>query len=232
MLLDDELLGLSFLKLICEQIPDIEVVKAFNNPVIFVDEFKNYDFDFCILDIEMPEINGLEVAKIIENKPIIFTTAYTEFAADAYDLNAVDYVRKPVKIERLQQAISKVKLFYSTQKTKSKSFQINTNKGKSIIFFDQLFSISTSEIDSRDKEARLTDGSTLVLKNISFEKLKLLLPPTEFVQINKKEIIAISSILSFTYDQILVKIPFESESQKKYVLSEVYRTDFILKVRI
>ena len=232
MLLDDELLGLSFLKLICEQIPDIEVVKAFNNPVIFVDEFKNYDFDFCILDIEMPEINGLEVAKIIENKPIIFTTAYTEFAADAYDLNAVDYVRKPVKIERLQQAISKVRLFYSTQKTKSKSFQINTNKGKSIIFFDQLFSISTSEIDSRDKEARLTDGSTLVLKNISFEKLKQLLPPTEFVQINKKEIIAISSILSFTYDQILVKIPFESESQKKYVLSEVYRTDFILKVRI
>jgi len=232
LLLDDELLGLSFLKLICEQIPDIEVVKAFNNPVIFVDEFKNYDFDFCILDIEMPEINGLEVAKIIENKPIIFTTAYTEFAADAYDLNAVDYVRKPVKIERLQQAISKVRLFYSTQKTKSKSFQINTNKGKSIIFFDQLFSISTSEIDSRDKEARLTDGSTLVLKNISFEKLKQLLPPTEFVQINKKEIIAISSILSFTYDQILVKIPFESESQKKYVLSEVYRTDFILKVRI
>ena len=220
------------MKLICEQIPDIEVVKAFNNPVVFVDEFNNYDFDFCILDIEMPEINGLEVAKIIENKPIIFTTAYTEFAADAYDLNAVDYVRKPVKIERLQQAISKVRLFYSTQKTKSKSFQINTNKGKSIIFFDQLFSISTSEIDSRDKEARLTDGSTLVLKNISFEKLKLLLPPTEFVQINKKEIIAISSILSFTYDQILVKIPFESESQKKYVLSEVYRTDFILKVRI
>ena len=232
MLLDDELLGLSFLKLICEQIPDIEVVKAFNNPVIFVHEFNNYDFDFCILDIEMPVINGLEVAKIIENKPIIFTTAYTEFAADAYDLNAVDYVRKPVKIERLQQAISKVKLFYSTQKTKSKSFKINTNKGKSIIFFDQLFSISTSEIDSRDKEARLTDGSTLVLKNISFEKLKQLLPPTEFVQINKKEIIAISSILSFTYDQILVKIPFESESQKKYVLSEVYRTDFILKVRI
>ena len=220
------------MKLICEQIPDIEVVKAFNNPVIFVDEFNNYDFDFCILDIEMPEINGLEVAKIIENKPIIFTTAYTEFAADAYDLNAVDYVRKPVKIERLQQAISKVRLFYSTQKTKSKSFQINTNKGKSIIFFDQLFSISTSEIDSRDKEARLTDGSTLVLKNISFEKLKQLLPPTEFVQINKKEIIAISSILSFTYDQILVKIPHESDSQKKYVLSEVYRTDFILKVKI
>jgi len=230
--LDDELLGLSFLKLICEQIPDIEVVKAFNNPSVFIAEFENYDFDFCILDIEMPEINGLQVAKLIGNKPVIFTTAYTEFAADAYDLNAVDYVRKPVKVERLQQAISKVKLLFSTQKTKRISFQINTNKGKSIVFFDQLFSISTSEIDSRDKDARLTDGSSLVLKNISFEKLKQLLPSAEFIQINKKEMIATNSILSFTYDQILVKIPFEMDIQKKYVLSEVYRNDFILKVRI
>lgn len=230
--MDDELLGLSFLKLICEQIPDIEVVKAFNNPSVFIAEFENYDFDFCILDIEMPEINGLQVAKLIGNKPVIFTTAYTEFAADAYDLNAVDYVRKPVKVERLQQAISKVKLLFSTQKTKRKSFQINTNKGKSIVFFDQLFSISTSEIDSRDKDARLTDGSSLVLKNISFEKLKQILPPTEFIQINKKEMIATNSILSFTYDQILVKVPFDNDSQKKYVLSEVFRTDFILKVKI
>ena len=230
--MDDELLSLSFLKLICEQIEDIEVVKAFNNPQTFLSEYSKYDFDFCILDIEMPEINGLQVAKLIENKPVIFTTAYTEFAADAYDLNAVDYVRKPVKVERLQQAISKVKLLFSTQKTKRQSFQINTNKGKSIVFFDQLFSISTSEIDSRDKDARLTDGSSLVLKNISFEKLKQILPPAEFIQINKKEMIATNSILSFTYDQILVKVPFDNDSQKKYVLSEVFRTDFILKVKI
>ncbi len=230
--MDDELLSLSFLKLICEQIEDIEVVKAFNNPQTFLSEYSKYDFDFCILDIEMPEINGLQVAKLIGNKPVIFTTAYTEFAADAYDLNAVDYVRKPVKVERLQQAISKVKLLFSTQKTKRQSFQINTNKGKSIVFFDQLFSISTSEIDSRDKDARLTDGSSLVLKNISFEKLKQILPPAEFIQINKKEMIATNSILSFTYDQILVKVPFDNDSQKKYVLSEVFRTDFILKVKI
>jgi hypothetical protein len=230
--LDDELLGLSFLKIICEQLPDIEVVKAFNNPTVFIAEFENYDFDFCILDIEMPEINGLQVAKIVGNKPVIFTTAYTEFAADAYDLNAIDYIRKPVKVERLQQAISKVRLLFTTQKTKPQSFQINTNKGQSIIFFDQLFSISTSEIDSRDKDAILTDGSTLVLKNISFEKLKLVLPRTDFVQINKKEMIATNSILSFTYDQILIKIPFYSDVEKKYVLSEVYRTDFILKVKI
>jgi DNA-binding LytR/AlgR family response regulator len=180
----------------------------------------------------MPEFNGLQVAKLIGNKPVIFTTAYTEFAADAYDLNAIDYVRKPVKVERLQLAISKLRMLFTTQKTKPKSFQINTNKGKSIILFDQLFSISTSEIDSRDKVAQLTDGSKLILKNISFEKLKQLLPPSEFVQINKKEMLSTNSILSFTYDQIEVKIPFETDVQKKYVLSEVYRTDFILKVRI
>ena len=89
----------------CEQIPDLEVVRAFNNPQVLLTEIENLDFDFCILDIEMPQLNGLQVAKLLKGKPVIFTTAYKEYAADAFDMDAVDYVQKPVKIERLHQAI-------------------------------------------------------------------------------------------------------------------------------
>lgn len=69
LLLDDELPGLTYLKMLCEQIPDLEVVRAFDNPVKFLEEVKNLDFDFCILDIEMPEMNCLQIANLLNGKP-------------------------------------------------------------------------------------------------------------------------------------------------------------------
>ncbi|MCH5688586.1 response regulator [Niabella sp. W65] len=60
-------------------------------------ELSRLEFDFCILDIEMPEMNGLQVAALLNGRPVVFTTAYKEYAAEAFDLDAVDYIRKPVK---------------------------------------------------------------------------------------------------------------------------------------
>ena len=82
-----------YLKMLCEGLPTLEVVKAFNSPVTFLAEAPNLQFDLCIMDIEMPGMNGLEVAQMLGGKPIIFTTAYKEYAAEAYDLDVVDYVR-------------------------------------------------------------------------------------------------------------------------------------------
>jgi DNA-binding NarL/FixJ family response regulator len=62
-ILDDELLAISYLKLLCEQIENVEVVKAFNDPKIFLNEIENLDCNVCILDIEMPGINGFRLQK-------------------------------------------------------------------------------------------------------------------------------------------------------------------------
>ncbi|WP_259130319.1 LytR/AlgR family response regulator transcription factor [Chryseobacterium ginsenosidimutans] len=62
-ILDDELLAISYLKLLCEQIDNVEVVKAFNDPKIFLSEIEKIDCNVCILDIEMPGMNGLQVAE-------------------------------------------------------------------------------------------------------------------------------------------------------------------------
>ncbi|MEC5171612.1 LytR/AlgR family response regulator transcription factor [Chryseobacterium nepalense] len=117
-ILDDELLAISYLKLLCEQIENVEVVKAFNDPNLFLNEIENIDCNVCIVDIEMPGMNGLQVAEHIpDSKKIIFTTAYKEYAAEAFDLNVVDYVRKPIKRERLAQAFEKAgKLVQNTHK--------------------------------------------------------------------------------------------------------------------
>lgn len=229
-MLDDELPGLAYLKMLCEQIDSLEVVKAFNNPASLLAELPKIDFDICILDIEMPGVNGLQVASQLRGKPVIFTTAYKEYAADAFDLDAIDYVRKPIQRERLEQAIDKA-VKRLQQETPEKSFaQFNTDKGKAIIFFDQLCYLQSSSVDARDKVARLSDGSILTLKNVSFEKLQVILPDNEFCRVNKQAMINIRFVKLFSADEIVTSIP-ENGDFLKVSLNDVYRTEFIRKVK-
>jgi len=232
LLLDDELPSLTYLKILCEQLPELEVVKTFNSSVTMLNEISQLEFDLCILDIEMPHTNGLQIASLLKGKPVIFTTAYKDYAADAFDLNAVDYVRKPVSLDRLQQAVVKAQSRLKNG-VETKSFiQINTDKGKGLIYFNQLCYVKASEIDSRDKIAQLVDGTLITLKNISFEKLLHMLPESDFVRINKKELIAIKSVQAFSFDEIITTIQTEPGQPLKLILSEVYRNDLIKKVKV
>jgi len=232
LLLDDELPGLTYLKMLCEQIPELEVVKAFNRPDLFLAETAHLDFDLCILDIEMPQINGIEVAHLLKGKPVIFTTAHKEYAAEAFDLDAVDFVRKPIQLERLQKAVQKATKQIADTKRIKKFIYLNTDQGKSLIYFDRICFLKASAIDSRDKDVLLKDGSTIRLKNISFEKLQSILPPTMFCRINKQEIIAIDSVLHFSFDQITSNLQNEQNKPLMFYLSEVYRNAFLEKVKI
>ena len=230
LLLDDELPGLSYLKLLCEQIPELEVVRAFNDPEIFLSAFPGLDFDLCILDIEMPGTNGIEVAALLKDKPVIFTTAYKDYATDAFDLDAIDYLVKPVKFERLQQAVNKAVQRLASENKTRKYIRLNTDKGNALLYFDQLVYVKTSDIDSRDKAAFLENGTTQLLKNISFEKLISFLPSGDFCRINKKELVALRKVSHFSNDQITTNIYLQSEMPLTLTLGDAYRTDFIGKV--
>lgn len=232
-LLDDELPGLAYLKMLCDQIPQLEVVKAFNNPGVFMDEMTNIDFDLCILDIEMPEMNGLQIANLLKGKPVIFTTAYKDYAADAFDLQALDYIRKPIILERLRQAVEKaVKQYGNSTGDERRTFiQLNTNKGKAILFFDKIAFIKSCETDSRDKILMLFDGEEFVLKNITFEKMASILPSADFCRVNKKEMIALKAVKLFSYDEIITTLMTNQHKNIRIVLSEIYRHVFLQKVK-
>ena len=230
LLLDDELPGLSYLKLLCEQMPELEVVRAFNNPEIFLKEFPALEFDLCILDIEMPGTNGIELAALLKGKPVIFTTAYKDYATDAFDLDAIDYVIKPVKPERLRQAVIKAIQRINPEIKTTQHLRLNTDKGIAWLDISQLVYVRTSEIDSRDKTAYLTNGTNLQLKNISFEKLISLLPSAGFCRVNKQELIAMNTVQYFSNNQITTSIYLQSEKPLILTLGEPYRTSFISKI--
>lgn len=225
LLLDDELPGLAYLKMLCEQIPNLEVVKAFNDPALFLKEVHHLHFDFCIIDIQMPHLNGLQVAGMLGSKPIIFATAYTEFAAEAYDLDVIDYIRKPIEKTRLETAIGKIERRLETASVTDQSILVNTHHGRSVIYFRDISYISTSVIDARDKEVFLAGGKSVLIKNMNFEKLQQLLPSSEFIRINKKQLLAKKIIRSYTSSEITSSLADQHGNALRFNLSDTYRED-------
>lgn len=230
LLLDDELPGLTYLKMLCEQLPEVQVVKAFDNPKQLLEEAPSLEFDACILDIEMGEIDGLQVANILKDKAIIFVTAYKEYAAEAFDLNAVDYVRKPIGRNRLEQAINKAISRVQMVEPEKNFVQLNSEKGKVLLYFNQINYISISPVESRDKIVYLENNKNLILKNISFDKLLSLLPEKQFCRINKKELISLKIIQYFSFDEIISTILLDN-TPIHFSLSDAYREDFMRKTQ-
>lgn len=232
LLLDDELPGLTYLKMLCEQIPELEIIKAFNDPQKLLDEVPKLDFDLCISDIEMPGIDGLTLANLLQNKLVIFTTAYKNYAAEAFDINAVDYITKPVTKERLEKAVAKALERFQKVDVSKKFIHLNTDKGKSLLYFDQIQYIKTAAVDSRDKEVYLADGGIVILKNINFGSLLNQLPKAEFSRVNKKEIIALSAVQFFNHNEITLTLHEKNGKPIVLVLSETYKNVFLAKVKL
>lgn len=225
--MEDEIVSLKYLKLLCEQNNDLEIVKVYNDPQLFLESVKSIDFDLCIMDIEMPGINGLKVAEYLPGKQIIFITAYKEYAVDAFELEAADYLVKPVVKERFDLAIKKALRNFTLKFHADKNIQLQTDKGKSIINPDSIIYIRASEIDSRDKVIVLSTNEVLTLKNISFEKLLNLLPESFFCQVNKKEVISKNYIRHYSNKQLVLAVNEPEKISFTITISEQYRKLFL-----
>lgn len=217
--------------MLCEQIPELEIVKVFDNPEKLISEIPKLDFDLCISDIEMPGIDGLSLAHLLQDKLLIFITAYKDYAAEAFNIDAVDYITKPVKKERLQKAVIKALERFTKEAVFLKSIQLNTDKGKAVLYFHQIISIKTADADSRDKQLLLNDGSFMVLKNINFETLLKELPEAQFCRVNKKEIIALKAVKFYNHNEIVLNYADTNGKYASIALSETYRPEFLMKVK-
>lgn len=116
-MVDDELLALELLEKQVEKIEHIDIVGKYTNPADSLELVKKGEVHVAFLDIQMPDIDGLELAeRMLEIDPqlsIVFTTAYNEYAVEAFELDAIDYLIKPVKVERLEKTMQRL---YKEQK--------------------------------------------------------------------------------------------------------------------
>lgn len=108
LLIDDEPLALRVLVNHIEKIPWLHIVKSCTNPLEALEELKKHKIDLIFLDIQMPELSGLDFLDALSSPPaVIFTTAYRQFAADAFDLDGLDYLIKPIAFPRFMKAVNK-----------------------------------------------------------------------------------------------------------------------------
>lgn len=120
-IVDDEILARKVLEDYCSKIDNFELVLSTGNPLEFVNFTQQNNIDLIFLDIEMPELNGMEILRSMINPPkVILTTAYSEYALESYNYGVVDYLLKPVKIERFLKAINKVSFSKITQTKKNR----------------------------------------------------------------------------------------------------------------
>ena len=218
--------------MLCEQIPELETVKAFDNPKKLLSEIPELDFDLLISDIDMPGMTGLNLANQLQHKLVIFATAHKEYAVDAFDIDAVDYITKPVTKERLQKAVVKALERFNKPSVVRKFIQCNTDKGKVLLYFDQVQYVRIAANDSRDKEVLLKDGSFIILKNINFDSLLKQLPEVDFCRVNKKEMIAMTAVKFFNHNEITLHHQIENKKFTVVALNETYRLDFLTKAKI
>lgn len=110
--IDDEPLALRLIREYISRFDDIALLRSFDDGIQALDYLEKEDVDLLIVDINMPDINGLQlVERLGSRKPlIVFTTAYRDYAVEGFQLDAVDYILKPVTFERLEIAIQKVRL--------------------------------------------------------------------------------------------------------------------------
>jgi DNA-binding LytR/AlgR family response regulator len=119
-IVDDEILARKVLEDYCSKIDNFELVLSTGNPLEFVNFAQQNDVDLIFLDIEMPELNGMEILRSMIKPPkVILTTAYSEYALESYNYGVVDYLLKPVKIERFLKAINKVSASKITEPKKN-----------------------------------------------------------------------------------------------------------------
>ncbi len=226
-LLDDDLNGLEYLRLLCDRIGGVQVVRCFNDPLRFLQEEPTLSYDVALLDIDMPGLNGLQVAQRLKDRPVIFTTAHERFAADAFDQEAIDFIRKPITRERLERGLDKTREHLAHQTRSAGTITVMTDRGRTLVRTSDIRWITTPDQEKRDKLMYLNNGLVLRLKTISLDQLLALLPAHGFARPNRSDIVALSAVQLIAGD--LVHLPHDPTdgTEVKRPLGAAYREAFL-----
>lgn len=231
---DDEFLALNLLENFAQQVPDLEIVAKTKSPMEALNILRQEQIDLLFLDIQMPVLSGNALLKTLRNPPAtIFTTAYSEYAIEAFDLNAVDYLLKPFSFERFIQAINKARTFLTIPNTPPLS-QEKLPEPQAQEFFSAKVDGKIHKIYLKDilfieglKEyVRIvcTNQRYVILE--SLKNLEKTLPHPSFLRVHKSFIVAKKHVQSLNGNLLEIdnhKIPI-SRSKKDEIIQTIFHS--------
>nr|WP_315195502.1 LytTR family DNA-binding domain-containing protein [uncultured Flavobacterium sp.] len=233
-IIDDEPLAVDLLVEFVGRVDSLELVTTFTNAIDAISIINQSEIDLIFLDIEMPHFSGIDFINAIEKKPlIIFTTAYSNYAVEGFNLGAVDYLVKPIPFNRFLKAVLRAQQILAP-----KSLPIpNQITSAPEIEHDFMFvraeyenvKINFSDIlfieGLKDYVKIYTSDNKYTLTLISLIKLENLLSSKGFARIHRSYIINIKHIKSIQKNKVLI-------AEKRIPISESYKTSFFEKINI
>lgn len=193
--LDDEPLALEVIDSFCGRIEGIQLSKTFTSAAEAAAYLRKHPVDLIFLDIQMPDINGIDFYKGLESAPLlILTTAYPEFAVEGFNINAVDFLLKPISFARFEQAVKKAKDTFSVSQNSPQS----ENRYLMVRSEYSLVKIPYAEIlyiETLDDYIKIhQEGRKMVLTIMSLRKAMEKLPAGEFVRVHRSFVVPMKRI--------------------------------------
>jgi len=214
-IIDDEELARTLLKGYIEKLAFLTLKGDFENPLHAISTLKTNTIDVIFLDIQMPDLKGTDFAKTIDSKTnIIFTTAYSEYALEGFDLNALDYLLKPISFPRFLKAVNKLSASNETYNEKTITI-------KSGYDFHKLKINDITHIESDNEYVVFYTSDKKIMSHQTLKSLERSLDSTVFMRVHRSFIINKSKVTSLRGRYLLVsgnKIPVSDtyyESTKK-----------------
>jgi DNA-binding LytR/AlgR family response regulator len=216
--LDDEPPALSTITKYCSETDFIDLQKTFTNPLDAIKYIKRFPVDLLFIDIQMHEFNGIEVYKNLPTKPlVIFTTAFSEYAVEGFEVNAVDYLLKPYSYERFYKAAKKAYELFKASRPLEESRFISVRSNYSLVKI-KIDDIMLIESFDDYLNICLKDKKVYVVR-MTMTKILEELPGDEFVRIHRSYIVPLKRIQTVRNKTVYLcdkKIPVGSKYKKEF----------------
>ncbi|MEH6511899.1 response regulator transcription factor [Maribacter arcticus] len=227
-IIDDEPAAIDVLKFHLSSIPFVVLKKTFRDPLDALEYLPEHKVDVMFLDINMPKLSGISFPKFLQNPPlIIFTTAYSEYALESYDLKAIDYLLKPIEFNRLLQAVMKAKQFLEKNiSITTSSSKISPDISKQTIFiksgseFHQLFVQNIKYIESDGNYVTFYTDKRPILARYKISEVLELLPKEYFTRIHRSYIVALKHLVTIKKHCVVIdnkEIPISSKYKEGFL---------------
>ena len=225
---DDEIHARKVLEKFIEDIPHWELVKSCKNALEAMEVLRNQQIDAMFLDINMPKLTGLSFLESLKNPPlVVITTAYREHALDAYELDVIDYLHKPIPFPRFVKAISKIEeKMQAVGKPSSVSHTTSTDTPQNFIFIKadkKTIKLNFDDIvyiEGLGDYIKIHTTSKTIVSKLTVKKMEELLPTDLFHRIHKSFIVALNFIEAIEGNQVEI-------ANQKIPIGQIYRQSFM-----
>lgn len=234
-IVDDETLARELLVDHCQKIPDLEIKALCSNAIAAKKALEQFTPDILFLDIQMPDLSGFDLLRILKKQPAtIITTAFSEYAIEGYELDVLDYLLKPIEFDRFFKAVSKAiewlkrgnetnietnfSLLNTPQEAKENCFFVKSDYKTVKVLFDEIL-----YIEALQKYVRIHTVHQRIVTMMSMSSLEELLPKAGFLRIHRSYIANLKKIDSIEGNTIHIgkyQLPV-SKGQKEDLLKWV-----------